>query len=504
MPRTGIADHLRDGGGRAGRLAILQPGRNCWRVGRADRAAVLIDAAAYFEALDAALRQATRSIIIVGWDFDASTRLRAEPHSPNLGELLRSLVEERPALEVRVLVWNLSTLHAPGATTPLLFGAEWQRHPRIQVKLDSPHPIYGSHHQKIVCVDSSIAFVGGIDLTVNRWDSANHLPGDPRRVNADGSAYDPVHDIQMAVDGEVAAHVCAVANERWQSATGEVIGGGHRRELWPSSLQPDFCDSQIGVARTQPRRGMRRGHREIEALNIDALRSARRSIYIEAQYFADRRIGALLAAGLEREEGPEVMAVIAHKAHGFLEGKIMGGNRDRVLRMLQRADRFGRFQAYYPVVSEADDEDETEIFVHSKLLIVDDRYLRIGSSNFNRRSTGLDTECDLALEAHDEASRARIAEIRARFLAEHLGVRPELAAATLLEVGSLHETARRLAGGARQLRRYPQLPREGPTRLVPGTRFLDPRGPIRLASLFERWLRRAGAPPTVRTSFRLP
>ena len=217
---------------------------------------MLVDAADYFAHLETALRKAQRSIIIIGWDFDASIRLRQDDRgSPELGDLLRTLVEERADLEIRLLIWNLSTIHAPGATMPLLFGAPWQDHPRITLRLDNPHPVYGAHHQKIVCIDDAIAFVGGIDLTVDRWDTQDHEPDDKRRVCADGSLYGAVHDIQMAVDGE-AARVLQ------RSLT---IAGGLRPEsdrperapqsIWPHDLEPDFTNVSVGVARTGARAG---------------------------------------------------------------------------------------------------------------------------------------------------------------------------------------------------------------------------------------------------------
>ena len=61
--------------------------------------------------------------------------------------------------------------------------------------------------------------------------------------------------------------------------------------------------------------------------------------------------------------------------------------------------------------------------VHSKVMIVDDRLLRIGSANLNNRSMGTDTECDLAIEAQS-ADRARGDRRRCatRLLADHCGV----------------------------------------------------------------------------------
>ena len=98
----------------------------------------------------------------------------------------------------------------------------------------------------------------------------------------------------------------------------------------------------------------------------------------------------------------------------------MGSNRERLLRRLAAADRQGRLRACWLGEPEA---SQREINLHAKLIIVDDRLMRIGSSNLNNRSLGLDSECDLAIEASDERARRAIAGLRDRLLAEHC-VRP--------------------------------------------------------------------------------
>ena len=55
-----------------------QPNRNVWRVERADRAAVLIDAGQYFGAVREALLNARSTVFILGWDLDSRTRLVGE------------------------------------------------------------------------------------------------------------------------------------------------------------------------------------------------------------------------------------------------------------------------------------------------------------------------------------------------------------------------------------------------------------------------------------------
>ena len=173
-----------------------------------------------------------------------------------MGDLLRSLVEIHFELEVRILIWSIATLHAPGETLPLIAGAKWQEHERIHLRLDREHPIYAAHHQKIVCIDDSLTFAGGIDLTVERWDTPRHGADDPLRLTPDGSAYAPVHDLQMVVDGAAAQAVAELARIRWRNATGEVLEPVRAHdELWPPGLEPDFAGAPVAIARTAPQLG---------------------------------------------------------------------------------------------------------------------------------------------------------------------------------------------------------------------------------------------------------
>ena len=72
-------------------------------------------------------------------------------------------------------------------------------------------------------------------------------------------------------------------------------------------------------------------------------------------------------------------------------------------------------------------------------MLVDDRLLKIGSSNLNNRSLGYDTECDIAIEARPGETRVTdaITEFRCSLLGEHLGVASSEFAATHRETGSL-------------------------------------------------------------------
>ena len=445
---------------------------------RASRAALLVDASDYFASLEQALCRAEHSILILGWDFDARIKLcpGREDCLP-LGQFLRSLVDTKPDLHVHILVWSFAVIHAPGAPLPLLLGEAWQDHPRITLRLDREHPVYASHHQKVVCIDDSLAFVGGIDLTVHRWDTCGHEEEHAERVDPDGAVYSPVHDVQMMVAGEAARALSDVVRERWQLTLQTVPPSALQSDaIWPPTIKPDLINVPVAVARTAPGWRGAPAVQEVAHLTLDMLAAARRTIYIEAQYFTARVIRDWMEKSLAARSGPEIVIVIKRSLPGLLERFVMGGNRDRVVRRLRHADRHNRLRVFYPVVEGRC--GACEVSVHAKVLIIDNRIMRIGSSNLNNRSMGLDTECDVAIEAHDDETCEAIAGIRNRLLGEHLNVSADALRLAAASDRSLIRTIDRLNRGSRGLRPLPERRLSGPLRSIAGTWLLDPPGPI--------------------------
>jgi phosphatidylserine/phosphatidylglycerophosphate/cardiolipin synthase-like enzyme len=271
----------------------------------------------------------------------------------------------------------------------------------------------------------------------------------------------------MLVGGPAAADLAAHAAERWAEATGEPappVGGARAR--WPEDLPADFTGIPAGIARTVPEVA-----HEVAALNQDALAAARHCIYLEAQYLTSEAVGDALVRQLERPDGPEIVVVVTRKSHGMLEQFAMGNNRDRLLRRLAGADRGNRLRVYYPTVFDGD--ARVEVKIHAKLVVIDDRLLRIGSSNLNNRSLAVDTECDLALEAVTAEQRAGIRALRNRLIAEQLHQPAAAVAAAFQETPSLIAVIERL-NGAGYLQPLAVSPDDGPSEPMPGTAVLDP------------------------------
>lgn len=407
---------------------VLRPGETCWRIAHADRVAVIIDAAAYYSHLKAAILRARHSILLIGWDFDPRVELERgdsiAADAPNrIGHLLDHVIGRNSGLRVYVLRWDLAFLKMPFRGTTPFFLLEWLAERRLHFHLDRHHPPGSCHHQKIVAIDDSIAFCGGIDVTGGRWDTPAHMDSDARRTHSRGSPRVPWHDVTTAVDGAAARAIGELARDRWFFANGwrpEPTPPGI--DCWPDGLLAAFQNVDVGIARTQPAHGSQPAVREIETLYLAAIASAHRSIYLESQYFSAHRICEALERRLTEPDGPEVVVINPERAQGWLEEKAMGTARAFLLGRLRNADRFGRLRFCTPVTAEGKD-----IYVHAKVLVVDDKLSRFGSSNINKRSMGLDTECDLALEVGPESPnspqvRGAIANVRDTLLAEHLGV----------------------------------------------------------------------------------
>ncbi|WP_392337162.1 phospholipase D-like domain-containing protein [Loktanella salsilacus] len=471
---------------------FFDPYQNCWRVRQADRLALVVDGEDYFAALRQIVSQAQHELLLIGWDFDFEIEMlpgesdgdgNAPDGLPNhVGAFLQAAVDQSPNLNLYILKWNGAVVVAPGR---LLSSAAVYvfSHERIHFALDGHHPFGACHHQKIIVADNSFAFCGGIDVTENRWDTAQHLPGDTRRVGKDGALLGPWHDATTALAGPVAESLGELARARWFRATGETLTppGDVAHDIWPESLAIDATQIDVAIARTEPPYDGSPLINEIECLFLDSIRMARDTIYIESQYFTTQTICDALYDRLSEDHPPEVIIVNPEAALSGFEDQSMHVLRGRAIDRLQVADHSGRFRIYSPVNS----ADEP-IYVHAKIMIVDDTVLHIGSSNLDDRSMGFDTECDVAIHGHSEL----ISSFREKLLSEHLGVSRLLLRETLGREGSVIATIERLnALKGRSLKPIQLLPETWVGKVLADTRLMDPRYVARESSNAGKGLR---------------
>ncbi|GAA4319585.1 phospholipase D-like domain-containing protein [Klenkia terrae] len=481
------------------RGSVLEPGETVWRVERAREHAVFVDAADYFATLKQVVLRAKRQVLFIGWDFDP--RIRLDPRTPGrgrddrVGRVLEAAVEANPDLFVGVLQWDLGMLEALGRGLVPIVLLNRRTSDRFQMKVDAHHPLGGAHHQKIVVVDDSLAFAGGIDVTADRWDDSDHADRNRYRHRPRSRrSTQPWHDVTSMVSGPAAKALGELARRRWAAGTGEQLDPVDDVEQeWPEQVPVLLRDVDVAISRTRPQHREWELVHEIEDLWLAMIASATTAVYIESQYFANRRVAEAIIARLGEADGPEFVVVNPETADGWLEEKAMGTARAKLLARVREADAHGRFRLYVPVTA-----SRTPIYVHAKVCVVDDRLLRIGSSNLNNRSMGLDTECDLTIEAAaDDPRRDEIAAavlgMRDRLLAEHLAVGPDdVAAAVAAHDGSLLaavESLRTTTG--RSLQPF-EIPEQGLIDTVlADTELLDPeQTPSRTQRVVARVQRR--------------
>lgn len=396
----------------------------------------------------------------VGWRngrrlLDRASRLSDD--CPGSIDLLIALHEGELGLAVRSALW----LAVRSKLTKLIRsdpGAETS--PGIRYNMLGGRPRFmppmrmwpASHHQKMMVVDGRTAVIGGIDVDERRYDDPDHSrPADQTW-----------HDVSLRVEGDVArdadSHFIGIWNREVTryGGGGDLVAGmhlppGHDHQRVPQLIPggsphhgaPEVpglppADAKIRLVRTGSI--LREGSfavspkpvvTEIETAYIDAIRGARRLIYIENQFFRLRRIadeiGRRVAAepelevivvlpmaqdmvAFERKTGPEMrfgewLQVIALRRLLKLSGEQVG-----LFSMV------GRSQAAPGIEGRARAFGSGIVYPHSKVLIVDDARAIVGSANINGRSFRMDTE--LALDWSNDPG---IAEFRAQLFAGHLG-----------------------------------------------------------------------------------
>lgn len=388
------------------------------------------EAGPYYDRFSELTEDSKSYAIFTGWQIDSRLKLRkpfrsggSDPASflveyESLAEKMIRICEERPEFQFYLLYWDHSYLY-------LLEREAWQGrvwdniHPRIHFVFDNRHPWGGAHHEKICVFDGTVALCGGIDLCGDRWDSPFHFYRDPRRsLNQEQEKHGPYHDLAIQVTGPVCGTLQEEVGRRWRTISSvsfpslPSFGGLRHQEVQDTGHRVYVSRTCSGLA---PFFRPTAFTREIEFLFRDLIFMAERRIILEGQYFWSEVFNDLLIAKIQKMRGKkfEVILILAELENIKSFTKFMSAYQLELLQRLKNAAEFAGISLRMgsPFVSSSErgsGESARPVYIHSKVILIDDRFLGIGSANFAARAFRIDTEIQLTFEARTLQERLHL------------------------------------------------------------------------------------------------
>eukprot|EP00118_Oscarella_pearsei_P008910 m.48261 g.48261 ORF g.48261 m.48261 type:complete len:960 (+) comp33867_c0_seq7:82-2961(+) len=482
----------------------------------------------YFEAVADALESAQKEIFIADWWLTPELHLKRPTHGSDYWRL--DIILKRKASQgVKVYISLYKEVELAVSIGSLRAKQYFHAlHPNILVLRHPDHDLSGgtflwAHHEKIVCVDQEIAFVGGMDICFGRWDDSEHqltdlspitldvqdggatglaaivvqstavalaaaapfssmemLPSEgsnqsekglidapPEQIWPGKDYYNPLHkgpdrfdlpfedvvprlevprmpwqDIGVGVWGRAARDVARHFVQRWNFVKNEKSkergeyplllpceGDCPRRNL----SQFTQCKCQVLRSVGEWSSGVPTEYSILQAY-VDCIEKAEHFIYIENQFFitslpesVDNEIGLALAERVKRayEEGKQFRIIVVlpllpefsgeiGEASGTASHVIIHWNSlslfrggDSLVERIQAIDPSLDPKNYFMVFGlrnhgELKSKPITEeIYVHSKMMIVDDKRAIIGSANINDRSMTGRRDSEIAILVED-------------------------------------------------------------------------------------------------------
>jgi cardiolipin synthase len=209
-------------------------------------------------------------------------------------------------------------------------------------------------HRKLLIVDGTVGFTGGVGIA-DEWT---------------GDAEDPDHwrDTHFKLEGPAVAQLQAAFMDNWLKTHSRVL---HEEEYFPALREAGSCRAQVFSSSPAE------GSESVRLMYLLSIACARRTVRIGSAYFVPDDLSVqMLAAACRR--GVRVQVIVPGK---FID--------THVTRRAGRA-RWG------PLLEAGVEIHEYEpTMFHTKVMIVDEQWTSVGSTNFDNRSFRLNDEANL-------------------------------------------------------------------------------------------------------------
>ncbi|KAL0487786.1 phospholipase D1/2 [Acrasis kona] len=449
-----------------------------------------------------AIINAEQIIYITGWSLDVETKLK--PHTPfslTLGELLKQKASE--GVKVYVLLWKVrgikDFINTRNYSTKKFFKKTGVKY--AMWHSDNNRFIYTMHQKMLICDSKKkvIAFLGGLDMTYGRYDTPDHplfRDNEHDKCNATKAKFlkdentprQPWHDVHCKVEGPVVGDLMSHFCMRWKSVKnktprrGEDLNFDYDKSLgnWRSQMMLSYMDSSVVI-------------RTIQQGYIHAINNSKDYIYIESQYFiggskmwnastsmfgkliANKRdvapnmipitISNRIVRAIENNESLRVYIIIPFHP----EGSSTPENDFSVSKIMHL--QFLTIQSIYKQIGKALSDNNVDrrptdylfvgclgkverrpifdvmvknmIYVHSKLMIIDDEFIMIGSANLNERSLSGQRDGEVCIGAYEtDQDASQLENFRYSLFKEHFGDQIDLSDPSSLQcINDIEELA---------------------------------------------------------------
>lgn len=410
----------------------------------------LIDGQAYMNALYQKILECDKSIYLAGWRITGEQYLNPHSQDPlTVRMAILNAIREKQ-VKVRAMLWcppfsgvdpELRLWHLADNR---LFCEALRRANQEAIldnRLSQSLRNSSSHHQKFVILEfrdgnKNTAYIGGIDLCFDRWDTPQHN-SPPVRQKDVAELYIKMckvsgikklpwlcdkltqlhtsnvfsvpawHDVQVAIRGHAVTDIWSIFRSRWNDRRdandSPLLSEFHKsRQIGASSFTTPAVSGSgmcsVQVLQTLPCDGSypfaTRGENTIFLAYRRAINQASRYIYIEDQYFWPNDLIRHLKDALRKRVFVIVVVARDYDLPPPAQ-QLHKGMRKEVMDILNGAGTHGADQYFH--IFHLQRNDGQQIYVHSKTMIIDDAVAFIGSANFNHRSMTTDTELQVSV-----------------------------------------------------------------------------------------------------------